>query len=31
LTRARLMLVRAAKLALARVLSLMGMSAPERM
>ncbi len=31
LTRARLMLVRAAKLVLARVLSLMGMSAPERM
>jgi arginyl-tRNA synthetase len=31
LTRARLALVRAAKLALARVLRLMGMSAPERM
>ena len=31
LTRARLMLVRAAKLVLARVLGLMGMSAPERM
>jgi arginyl-tRNA synthetase len=31
LTRARLMLVRAARLVLARVLHLMGMSAPDRM
>jgi arginyl-tRNA synthetase len=31
LTQARLMIVRAAKLVLARVLYLMGMSAPERM